>query len=112
MGRRYFLGFDRADIAQAARNFWSGRYASVDAARGVSAREMFLSQAKTGRCSSRGPLSGMRLVFRIFDRFALRELRDPARGGEGVYISRRMREWGADVSTIVGPLRPEQEMPN
>ena len=115
MDKRSILGFTRTDFAWAARNFRPNGYTSVDAVSDMDAREreMFLSQVKSDHGRSRNRLSDNRLIFRIFDRVGPSgKLRDPACGGEGIDISRRMRTWDADLSTIIGPLRPEQGATN
>ena len=50
------------------------------------------------------------MVFRIFAWFGSPgKLRDPACVGEEIDINRRMRTWASDLSTITGPLRPDQD---
>ena len=115
LDKHAFLGFSRSDFSRAARMFWPNVYHSVDAAKEMDTREreMFLSQVKSDHGRSRNRLSDMRLVFRIFARFGpSAKLRDPARGGEEIDISRRMRTSSADLSTITGPLHREQDMAN
>ena len=115
MNNHAFLGSARTDFASAARNFLSVGYTSVDASSDVGAREreMFLSQVKAGHGRGRNRLPEMRLVFRIFARCGpSAKLRDSARGGEEIDINHRMRTWSAGLSTITGPLHPEQDVAN
>ena len=115
MDKRSFLGYSRSGFSRAARLFWPNGYTSVDAASDMDTREreMFLSQVKSVHGRSRNRLSDMRLIFRIFALFdPSGKLRDPARTGEEIDINRRMRTWSADLSPIIGPLRPEQDIAN
>ena len=115
MDMHSFLGFTRTDFPWAPRNCRGNGYQSVDAGRDVYTRErgMFLSQAKSGRDRSRDRLSDIRLIFRICAWFGPHgKLRDSARGGDEIDINRRMRTWSVDLSTIIGPLRPEQDISN
>ena len=115
MGKRAFLCFARKDFAWAVRNFWPNVYQSVDDMWDMDTRgrEMFLSHVKSDRGRSRNRLSDMRLVCRISAWSGPSgNLRGPARGGEEIDINRRMRTWSSGLSTIAGPLRPEQDMAN